>query len=163
MPTIKTQIEINAPMELAFDLARSIDFHAFSQHRHNEIAVAGITTGLIELNQFVTWRARHFGISQCLTAKISKFDRPFHFRDTMEKGAFKRFDHDHFFENQDGKIIMTDIFNYEAPYSVFGKIFDKLILQRYMTSFFINRNTMIKDALESGDWRNFLTEDDPIS
>ena len=32
--------------------------------------------------------ARHFGITQELTSRITAFDRPRHFRDEMEKGAF---------------------------------------------------------------------------
>lgn len=163
MPIIKTQLTIDAPIEIAFDLSRSIDFHAFSQHKHNEIAVAGVTTGLIELNQSVTWRARHFGISQYLTAQITQFNRPFHFRDTLVKGAFKRFDHDHIFDVQKGKIMMVDIFDYDAPFSILGGLFDKLILHRYMTNFFINRNNMIKKTLESGDWTMFLSETDPTN
>ncbi len=156
MPIIRTQLEIDAPMELAFDLSRSIDFHAYSQNKHNEIAVSGITSGLIDLDQSVTWLARHFGISQYLTARITEFERPFHFRDTMEKGAFKRFDHDHHFEVRDGRTIMLDTFDYDTPYSIFGYVFDKFVLHRYMTRFFIHRNTMIKEALESGDWKRFL-------
>jgi len=156
MPIIKTTLEIDAPIELAFDLSRSIEFHEHTQGHNEEKAVAGTTSGLINLNQTVTWQARHFGISQYLTACISQFDRPYHFRDTMEKGAFKRFDHDHIFTVKDGKTIMTDVFDYDTPYSIFGKIFDLLVLNRYMTYFFINRNQMIKEALESCDWKYYL-------
>ncbi|NQU66960.1 MAG: SRPBCC family protein [Candidatus Marinimicrobia bacterium] len=156
MPKIETKLTINAPIELAFDLSRSIDFHAYTQTLRSEKAVGGVTKGLIELNQTVTWRARHFGISQYLTARISEFDRPFHFRDTMEKGAFKRFDHDHFFEIDGDMTIMTDIFDYDTPFSIFGKIFDKLVLYNYMSMFFKNRNNIIKEALESGAWKDYL-------
>ena len=156
MPIIKTTLIIDAPIELAFDLSRSIEFHAHTQKSQDEEAVGGVTSGLINLNQKVTWRARHFGISQYLTARISQFNRPYHFRDTMENGAFKRFDHDHFFEVNDGKTIMTDVFDYDSPYNIFGKIFDLLILKRYMTNFFIKRNNMIKCALESNEWKNYL-------
>lgn len=156
MPIIKTKLIIDAPIELAFDLSRSIEFHAHTQNSQDEEAVGGVTSGLINLNQSVTWRARHFGISQYLTARISQFDRPYHFRDTMENGAFKRFDHDHFFEVKDGKTIMMDVFDYDSPYNIFGKIFDLLILKRYMTNFFIKRNNMIKYALETSEWKNYL-------
>ena len=156
MPVIKTCFEIDAPIELAFDLARSIDFHAYSQHEHSEIAVAGVMKGLIGLDETVTWRARHFGISQQLTAKITICDRPHHLRDSMVKGAFKRFDHDHLFESKNDKILMTDIFDYDSPLALVGKIFDKLLLERYMTKFFIDRNTLMKETLESGRWKDFI-------
>ncbi|NQV15506.1 SRPBCC family protein [bacterium] len=156
MPVIKTSFEIDAPIERAFDLSRSIDFHAHSQFNHEEKAVDGVKEGLIELGETVTWRARHFGISQHLTARISVFERPYRFRDTMEKGAFKRFDHDHIFERKNGKTIMHDVFDYDSPLAFLGKIFDKLILEKYMTKFFIDRNTLMKEILESDQWRDFL-------
>jgi len=156
MTLIETQLEIDAPMEIAFDLSRSIDFHMYAQVHNNEVAIDGVTSGLIDLGQTVTWRARHFGISQELTAKITKFDRPHHFRDTMVCGAFKWFEHDHFFKPYGKKIMVTDRFEYESSYSIFGKIFDKLILEDYMTTFFINRNNLLKQVLEDGSWKEFI-------
>ena len=96
MPTIKLEIEVAAPIEIVFDLARSIDLHEKSTSQTDEAAVEGRTTGLIELGETVTWEATHFFIRQRLTARIVKFERPKHFRDVMVSGAFLRFDHDHF-------------------------------------------------------------------
>ena len=89
MPTIKTSIEISAPRETVFDLARSIDLHVHSTAQTNERAVAGVTSGLIGLDQRVTWEATHFFIRQRLTVEITQFDQPNHFRDSMVKGIFK--------------------------------------------------------------------------
>jgi len=106
MPKIITKIDIDAPIDRAFDLARSIDFHAFTQSDHGEAAVAGITSGLINAGETVTWRAKHLGFFQYLTVEMTIFDRPYHLRDSMVKGAFKRFDHDHLFESKGSKTIV---------------------------------------------------------
>jgi len=45
---------IAAPVERCFDLARSIDLHMASTDRTGEQAIAGITSGLIGLEQEVT-------------------------------------------------------------------------------------------------------------
>lgn len=158
MPKIVTTVEINAPIERAFDLSRSIDFHAFTQANRAEKAIAGRSSGLIEYGETVTWRAKHFGISQLLKVKITKFDRPYSFRDTMLKGAFKRFDHDHIFESSNGVVKMTDIFDYDSPLMFLGKIFDALVLENYMREFSIQRNNEIKKALENGEWKKFLNK-----
>ena len=121
MPKIITKLEINAPVELAFDLARSIDFHVLTQSRHSEVAVAGVMSGLIEYGETVTWRAKHLGFYQYLTVEITVFDKPYHFRDSMLKGAFKRFDHDHLFESNGSQTILTDIFDYNSPFAFFGR------------------------------------------
>ena len=90
MPIIKLETLIYAPVERCFDLARDIDLHKRTAVQTKEIAVAGVTTGLIDLGEQVTWEAVHFGIRQRLTVQITAFSRPAHFRDSQVRGAFKK-------------------------------------------------------------------------
>ncbi|MFN8284239.1 MAG: SRPBCC family protein [Chitinophagales bacterium] len=156
MPIINITTEINAPIETCFDLSRSIDLHAKSMQHTDESAIAGKTKGLIEKDEFVTWQAKHFGITQYLTSKISDYNRPFIFRDEQTKGIFNFFKHDHIFEVKDGKTIMTDVFNYQSPFGIFGKIADFLFLKKYMTNLLIIRNKVIKEFAESDKWKTVL-------
>jgi ligand-binding SRPBCC domain-containing protein len=91
---------LEAPIERCFDLSRSIDLHMASTTRTGEKAIAGKTSGLIGLDEQVTWRAKHFGVWQEFTSKITAFNRPHHFRDEMIRGAFRSFEHDHYFDVQ---------------------------------------------------------------
>jgi len=68
MPKIELKTEIKAEKEIVFDLSRSIDLHKISIEHTNEEAIAGRTSGLIGMNETVTWRAKHFGIYQKLTS-----------------------------------------------------------------------------------------------
>lgn len=156
MPVITLETKINAPIERVFDLSRCIDLHETTMTNHQEKAVAGVMKGLINLDETVTWEAVHFGVRQKLTSKITIYDRPHHFRDSLVSGAFKRFDHDHFFEEKDHIIIMRDIFDYDSPYSIFGAIADWIFLESYMRKLLENRNTLIKRIAESDDWKRFL-------
>ena len=157
MAVIKLETKINAPIERVFDLSRSIDLHTKSTSKVNEEAIAGRTSGLINLGETVTWRATHLGVRQTLTSKIVAFDRPNHFRDSMQRGIFKRIDHDHFFkEIEKGKTLMRDRFDYDAPLWILGKIADILFLKKYMTEFLQERNRIIKEVAESEKWREFL-------
>lgn len=97
MPVIEVTTKIKAPPEVCFDLSRNIDFHIRSLQHTGERAVDGVTHGLIELGESVTWQAKHLGFAHRLTSKITAFDRPRYFQDTMTRGAFKRFRHDHYF------------------------------------------------------------------
>jgi hypothetical protein len=72
MPAIELAIEICARIERVFDLARSIDLHVVSTEGAGKRAVAGVTSGLIELGQEVTRQARHFGVWQRLTSDRSR-------------------------------------------------------------------------------------------
>ena len=69
MPTIHLAIDVDAPQSRCFDLARCVEFHTRSMSRSGERAVAGVTNGLLSLNDQVTWEARHFGIRQRLTSR----------------------------------------------------------------------------------------------
>lgn len=158
MPVIELTTRINAPCERVFDLARSIDLHVDSTAHTGERAVAGVTSGLIGLGQEVTWRARHFGVVQHLTSRITQFDRPRHFRDSMVRGAFRRFDHDHFFAMDRTVTVMTDRFDYTSPLGVLGRMADALFLRRYMERLLEVRNHVIKDAAESDEWRRYLVK-----
>lgn len=156
MPTIEIETRINAPIEICFDLARSIDLHSISTAQTNEQAIAGCTSGLIELNETVTWQATHFGIRQKLTSKITAMQRPFHFCDEQQQGAFKFIKHDHYFEEKDGTVIMRDIFRFGAPLGPLGWLAEKLVLTNYLRGFLIERNNCIKTFAENGRWKEVL-------
>lgn len=140
---------INAPIQMVFDCARSIDIHQLSTAKTNEKAIAGRTSGLCELGDEVTWRAKHFGVYQTLSSKITKFKAPFYFQDCMVKGAFSFIEHDHFFEEKDGITLMKDLFAYGVPYWIFGNLFNKIILKNYMIILLKERNKVIKEVAEN--------------
>jgi ligand-binding SRPBCC domain-containing protein len=157
MPIIQIETYIKGSVDLCFDLSTSIDLHKLSTAKTNEEAISGITSGLIKLNETVTWRATHFGIQQQLTSIISSYQKPFHFRDEQIEGAFKYFKHDHYFEQKGDIVLMTDVFDYESPYGIFGKLFNKIILTSYMTRFLTCRNALIKEFAETDRWRSVLS------
>jgi ligand-binding SRPBCC domain-containing protein len=158
MPTIELITEIKANITICFDLSRSIDLHKISTAHTNEKAIDGRTSGLIELNEFVTWQAKHFGITQKLSSKITQFNRPFHFRDELLSGIFKSLVHDHFFEQKENYVIMKDIFVFKSPLGFIGNWADKLVLTEYLKALLINRNNVIKEYAETEKWKSVLDE-----
>ena len=158
MPIIELKTEINANKEIVFDLSRSIDLHKISTEHTNEQAIAGKTSGLIGMNESVTWKAKHFGIYQNLTSKITEFERPNYFVDEMQKGAFSEFKHEHHFSELNGGTLMTDYFNYKSPLGILGKLADKLFLKKYMTELLTERNRIVKEFAESEKWKELITE-----
>ncbi len=156
MPTIELSTAIAAPIDRVFDLARSIDLHSRSMANTGERAVAGVTTGLIGLGEEVTWSARHLGIRQKLTSRITACDRPTHFADVMLRGAFHRMEHHHYFEVSGAGTVMRDVFTFASPLGILGRIVDALYLARYMRGFLVQRNRVLKATAESEDWRQHL-------
>src|SRR5580704_15225119 len=141
---------IQAPVARCFDLARSIEVHLLGNTHWGEQATAGTRSGLIGMGEQVTWRARHFGVSQRLTSRITAFEPPTYFQDTMLRGAFRSMQHDHHFRTLlNGQTEMRDIFRFAAPVPLLGRIAEALILRHYMQFLLHERNEVIQQIAES--------------
>jgi ligand-binding SRPBCC domain-containing protein len=157
MTKIQLETLIQAPIERVFDLSRSIDLHKLSTKGTKEEAIAGRTKGLIEIDETVTWRARHFGVYQNLTVKVTKMDRPYLFSDKMINGAFSSMEHNHIFERMGTGTKMTDVFEFSSPLGILGRLANFLFLKKYMTRFLINKNRELKNVAEGEAWKQILT------
>lgn len=149
MTTIHLITKIKAPIGTVFDLSLDIDIHKLSIGKSNEKAVAGVTSGKINLNETVTFKGRHFGIYLNHQSKITEMENPNYFVDEMIKGHFKFFRHEHSFVSQNGKTVMIDLLQYETPFGIFGKLFDRLVLKNYMTNLLQTRNEFLKNLAEN--------------
>jgi len=148
MPLIEYKIFVKAPIEKCFDLSRDVEVHTKTTGETKERAVGGVTSGLLELGDTVTWEAVHFGIRQRLTAQIIEMDRPNRFVDIMLKGAFHSFIHTHQFIEQGEGTLMIDQFQYKSPLGPIGILADKLFLEKYMRNFIIARANELKILAE---------------
>jgi ligand-binding SRPBCC domain-containing protein len=148
---------IEAPIERVFNLSRSINLHSISTAQTNERAIAGTTTGLINLNETVTWQARHLFKTRLHTSKISAMESPIFFIDEMTKGDFKSFRHEHHFKPANNGTIMIDILEFESPYGSLGKFFNTIYLKKYLEKFLVKRNHTIKEYAQSQKWKAILS------
>ena len=67
----------------------------------------------------------------------------------MVRGAFSRFDHDHYFSNSNGITTLRDVFDFEAPFGLLGRIVDRYVLANYMKQLLCVRNAELKRVAES--------------
>ncbi len=118
--------------------------------------MAGVRSGILQLGDSVTFRARHFGIWQTLSSEITEFKAPVYFCDVMQKGAFKSMRHEHYFQPNGTVTIMRDVFVFESPLGWLGKLVDALVLKRYLRRFLRERCSVVKQYAESGAWREIL-------
>ena len=156
MCTIHLTTFIAAPIERVFDLSRSISLHKISSAHTNKEAIGGFTSGLINKNETVTWRAKHLFKIRYFTTRISEMQSPNFFIDEMQKGDFKSLKHEHHFKKIDNGTIMIDILNFESPYGIIGKWFNKIYLKNILQKFIVQRNIVIKDYAETGKWKALL-------
>lgn len=141
---LRLETELQAPPEVCFDLARSIDLHVESMGRSRERAVAGVTSDLIGPDEEVTWEARHLGRNWRVTSRITAFDRPNHFVDEMtDPGPFSYFRHLHLFQAVDSGTLMVDEVEFKVRPALGGSIagpFTRWYLRRLLTA----RNAVLR-------------------
>jgi ligand-binding SRPBCC domain-containing protein len=148
MPVIRLETFIRAPAEICFDLARDVEVHMASTAETGEVAIAGVTSGMMKLGDEVTWEAKHLGVRQRLTSKITAFERPRMFVDEMQRGAFKSLRHLHLFLPEGNATRMIDELTFTSPGGIIGRIADLLLLENYMRRFLIKHNEHIKRVAE---------------
>jgi ligand-binding SRPBCC domain-containing protein len=150
LPTIRLETYINADAERCFDLSRNVDIHLGSLARTKERAIDGVTSGLMDLQDTVTWEGAHFGFRRRLTIKITEFERPHHFTDEMVRGPLKKLRHVHEFVPRNSGTLMLDTFVFESRFSFLGWLVDRLLLSGYFRRLLTERNDYIRRAAEHG-------------
>lgn len=139
MPTLKIETEINAAPEVCFDLLRRASAETTLQ----------TVSGEFGKGQTIIFHNSFLGFKQNLIVIVTEFERPKIFVDEMTAGKFKFFKHTHKFilQNKD-QTVLRDIFEWTSPFGVFGKIFDKLLLEKRLRKIVTRRNRRLKEITE---------------
>ena len=158
MPFIHLTTFIAAPVERVFNLSRSIDVHKHSMKQYGEEPIGGLRTGLMNLNDVVTWQAKHLLKERKLKVKITALQSPYRFTDEMVEGDFTKLKHEHYFKPIENGTIMIDQFWYEIPYGKAGALFNYLYFNRYMEKLLQQRNNIIKQLAEGSEWKKYVQQ-----
>lgn len=156
MPFIHLTTFIAAPQDRVFDLSRSVNLHKASMKHHEEKIVDGTMSGLLNMNDTVTWTAKHLFKQRRLKIKITRLQRPDYFIDEQEAGDFKMMKHEHYFKPIENGTIMIDQFQFETQKGFIGSLINKIYWEKYMTRLLKERNRMIKETAESNLWKQYL-------
>ena len=149
MARIELEMLVQAPPAACYALALNVQAHLDSTRLTGERVLAGPASGQLQLGNVVTWEARHFGIRQRLTVKITAAMPPYYFRDELVRGAFKTLLHEHYFDVVEGGTRMRDVFEFSSPFGFVGRWVDKLFLTQYLTRFLKARNEILRHQLEA--------------
>lgn len=159
MPEIRLETFIKAPIEVVYDLSRSVDLHKSSMAHHNEEITAGVSSGLMKKGDTVTWQARHLFRIRKLKVMITQLTEPTFFADEMVEGDFSKMRHEHYFGSLNGGTLMTDRFYFESPFGVLGRLVNFVFLKKYMTRLLLERNKEIKRIAETDLWKQYRNND----
>ncbi len=158
---LKESIHVNAPIERCFLLSTSIDLVRQTIELR---PVSGKTTGLIVDGDRLLWRGWKFAIPAFHETLITGYDRPTFFQDTMGRGYFSHFQHDHNFQFVDGQTVMWDIVRFSLPLGALGKAVGKYIVVPHVLGLMQKRFQLLKRLAESSDWERYIpSESDRLS
>jgi ligand-binding SRPBCC domain-containing protein len=148
MPVIDHKQFIQAPIEVCFNIARDVDIHARTTLVTKKKAVGGVTKGLLEEGDSVTWESVQFGIKQRYTTRVIFMEKPHSFVEKMVKGIFKSFIHIHQFMDEAEGTLMIDHFQYKSRLGPIGVLIDKMFLEKYMKKYIVLRAIELKNLAE---------------
>jgi ligand-binding SRPBCC domain-containing protein len=74
----------------------------------------------------------------------------------MIEGRFRFLRHDHWFAQEGGSTLMTDVFEFRSPFGPLGRLVDGLFLRGYLKRLLVNRNACLRQAAESDQWKQVL-------
>ncbi len=155
MYTISDTIHINAPIERCFLLSTSIELVARTLEMR---PVSGKTSGLIEANDQLVWRGWKFGLPQMHETLITGYDKPHFFQDTMGRGRFKHFHHDHHFAEVAGHTLLHDKVRFSLPLLLGGSLVGKYVLVPHIVGLVQRRFQLLKQIAEGDEWRRYLPD-----
>jgi ligand-binding SRPBCC domain-containing protein len=153
--TISDTMHVQAPIDRCFLLSTSIDLVGQSL---NMRPVSGKLSGLIEAEDQLVWRGWKFGLPQMHETIITDYDRPNRFQDTMGRGRFKRFQHDHDFSEVSGHTLLHDKIRFSMPFGWAGDLVARYVMVPYISRLLHRRLQVLKRVAEGDDWRRYLPD-----
>lgn len=150
---VKESMHVNAPIDRCFLLSTSVPL---VEKILGMKPVAGNTTGMVQMGDRVLWRGRKFGLRVQHETLITAYDRPRFFQDSMARGQFKHFHHDHRLEEVAGQTLFVDVVKFSLPFGVLGRIVGRWIVVPHVVALLRSRYKMLKQIAESDEWRQYI-------
>jgi ligand-binding SRPBCC domain-containing protein len=157
--TVSDSIHIHAPIERCFLLATSLELVEQVLEMRPVEGGSRKTAGLVVEGDRIKWRGWLFGLPQVHESLITRYERPSFFQDTMTRGRFKRFQHDHRFTEIDGRTLLVDKLRFSLPLGWPGKIVARYMIIPHFSVLLRRRMQLLKHVAEGMEWRRYLPEE----
>ena len=148
-------MHVHAPIDRCFLLSTSIDL--VSRNLGMRL-VTPSKTNLIQPNDQLIWHGWKFCLPQLHETLITAYDRPNYFQDTMGRGRFKRFQHQHNFYEIGGHTLLHDKIRFSLPLGWVGDIVAQRIMVPYISRLLRRRLQLLKHVAETEEWRKYLPD-----
>jgi len=156
MFTISDSIFINAPIERCFLLSTNIEL---AGRTYGMKPIEGKLSGRFVADDRLVWAGWKFGFPQMHESYITRYEPPAFFQDTMGRGRFKRYQHDHYFYEMNDRTVLNDKIRFTMPLGIAGRVVAKLIVVPYLSKRLRRRLGLLKRVAENPrEWPKYLPE-----
>ena len=156
MFTISDSIYINAPIDRCFLLSTNVEL---AGKTYGMRPLEGKTRGLLEAEDRLMWAGWVFGMPQMHESQITQYDRPNFFQDTMGRGRFKRYQHDHYFYVMDERTVLNDKIRFTMPLGFVGRLVGQFVLVPYLSRRLRRRLVLLRKVAQNRkEWTKYLPE-----
>jgi ligand-binding SRPBCC domain-containing protein len=153
--TVSDTMHVNAPIERCFLLSTNVELVAETLKMK---AVDGRRRGLVERDDQILWAGWKFGLPQMHESKITAYERPEYFQDTMVHGRFHFYQHDHTFTEIGGHTLLQDKVRFSLPLGPVGALVAEYVMVPYMARMIHKRFVLLKRLVEGDGWKKYLPE-----
>jgi ligand-binding SRPBCC domain-containing protein len=158
MFTISDSIFINAPIERCFLLSTSIELVG---RTYGMKPIEGKLTGLFVAEDRLVWAGWKFGFPQMHESYVTRYEPPAFFQDTMGRGRFKRYQHDHYFYEMNDRTVLNDKIRFTMPLGFVGRLVGKFVVVPYLSKRLRRRLGLLKRVAENNkEWPKYLPEEE---
>jgi ligand-binding SRPBCC domain-containing protein len=155
---VSDKIHINAPIERCFLLSTSLELVAQTLKMRLVESGSIRTSGLVVGGDRLLWRGWVFGLPQLHETLITKYERPNFFQDTMGRGRFKQFQHDHFFTEIGGRTLLKDKVRFSLPLGAVTRPLARFVVMPHVSRLLRRRLELLKRVAESDEWKQYLKD-----
>jgi ligand-binding SRPBCC domain-containing protein len=157
MFTISDSIFINAPIDRCFLLSTNIELVGRTLGMK---PLEGKTSGMLEADDRLLWAGWKFGFPQMHESYITQYERPAFFQDTMGRGRFKRYQHEHYFYEMDERTVLNDKIRFTMPLGFVGRLVGQFVLVPYLSRRLRRRLVLLRKVAQNRkEWRKYLPEE----
>ena len=155
--TLRDKVMIQAPIERCFRLSTSIEVVAKTLGMR---PVDGKLGGMILAGDQLLWRGWKFGLPQMHETLITGYQEPKggepgFFQDTMGRGRFAKFQHDHHFVETEGGTLLEDELRFSMPLGWAGALVGRWVMVPYIQGVMGRRFRLLKRLAEGDGWREY--------
>lgn len=156
MFVIRDHVHIHASLERCFQLSTNLQLLADVAGMEPQRKKGFKAAGLLEDGDRVTWYGWKFGMPHVHISRITRFEPPKFFQDTMERGRFRHFEHDHQFTQVGDHTLLVERIRFSMPMGPPGHLVGKYVVMPHLVRMLRSRLAILKRTAETEAWKKYL-------